>query len=148
MQGSTFTYSIFIDSTLDRIFQALTDGAFTDQYWAGRRITSDWKIGSPVNFFIEDSGERDVCGTVLEYNPPSRLSYTWQRPEESAADATTVVFDLQPMGESVQLTITHSPLPTDSNPRNGWVAVLSSLKSFLETGKPLAATALFRKRCA
>ncbi|MDQ0469439.1 ArsR/SmtB family transcription factor [Labrys wisconsinensis] len=146
--GESFAYSIFIDAAPERIFQALTDGAFTRQYWAGRRIASDWTVGSPVHFYIEDSEDFDISGTVLDYAPPTRLSYSWRKPAEPEAAASTVVFELLPFGGSVQLKITHAPLPSDSTARTGWVAILSSLKSLLEAGKPLAATALFRKPCA
>lgn len=138
----TFVYSIFIDSPQERVWQALTDGTFTRQYWAGRQIESDLTVGAPVVMKVDD--EIEVTGEVLDFSPYSRLSYSWN---STAANVprSLVVFELTQMGGSVQLQVTHSPLPADSMARTGWVGVLSSLKSYLEHGQPLAATALFRK---
>jgi uncharacterized protein YndB with AHSA1/START domain/DNA-binding transcriptional ArsR family regulator len=147
MSEQTFTYSIFIDSTPERIWQALTDGTFTKQYWAGREITSDWKVGSPVSFKVDDSDDVETSGKVLEVDAPRRLSYTWKTSDAAPLDKpSTVTFELNAWGASVQLTVTHGPLPADAMARNGWVAIMSSLKSFVETGNALAATKLWPRR--
>src|SRR5690606_17221084 len=93
-----------------------------------------------VNIFVEDSDEIEVSGEVLAFEPNERLSYTWNSTKAPDAPVSMVVFELRSWGQSVQLTITHGPLPADSMARNGWVALLSSLKSYLETGEPLSAT--------
>lgn len=147
MIDQTFAYSIFIDSTPERIWQALTDGEFSKQYWAGREITSDWKIGSPVAFKVDDTDDVETSGEVLEYDPHKRLAYSWRTADMPAeAPSTTVAFELKPWGESVQLTIFHEGLAAGSQARDGWVAIMSSLKSFIETGKPLAATRMWPRR--
>jgi len=146
MQTETFAYSIFIDAPIERIWQALTDGTFTRQFWAGRNLVSDWKPGSPVRILIDDTEDAEVSGEVLEFKPNERLSYTWNSAAMPDAPVSTVVFELRSWGQSVQLTITHGPLPVDSMARNGWIAILSSLKSFLETGEPLAATKSWPRR--
>ena len=149
MADQTFTYSIFIDGTPEQIWKALTNGGFTKQYWAGRDITSDWKVGSAVTFKVDDTDDVETSGEVLEYDEPKRLSYTWKTADAAASLApSTVVFELKPWGESVQLTVIHGPLPADSQARDGWVAIMSSLKTFVETGNALAATKLWPRRNA
>lgn len=137
MSESDFVYSIFIDAPVERIWEALTQGDFSREFWSGRRVTSSWQVGAPVEILTED-GTAEVTGKVLEASPHSRLSYTWNSVGLGAE--STVVFELKPFAGSVQLFIQHGPLPNDSMARNGWVAILSSLKSWAETGKPLAAT--------
>ena len=140
---------LFIDGTPEQIWKALTNGGFTKQYWAGRDITSDWKVGSSVTFKVDDSDDVETSGEVLEYDEPKRLSYTWKTADAAASLApSTVVFELKPWGESVQLTVIHGPLPADSQARDGWVAIMSSLKTFVETGNALAATKLWPRRNA
>lgn len=138
MTDSNFVYSLYIDAPVERIWTALTDGAFTRQYWSGRQIQSDWTTGAAVEILTED-GTVEVTGTVLEASPHSRLHYTWNS-RALGGPETNVLFELKPMAGSVQLLVTHGPLAADSRVRDGWVAILSSLKSWLETGKPLAAT--------
>lgn len=146
MPDETFVYVIFIESTPERVWQALTDGAFTRHYWAGRRIESDWAEGSPVHLYLENTQDYELYGAVLEADPPRRLSYTWHCRDASAAHPSSVTFDLHPMGGSVRLTVTHAPLAEDDGARQGWSAILSSLKSYLETGRPLSATEMWRHR--
>lgn len=148
MADQTFVFTIFIESSPDRLWRALTDGSLTSRYWAGRRIESDWEIGAPVHLYIEDTQEFEVHGQVLEYDPPQRLSYTWMMRGGPAAETASVSFDVHPMGDSVRLTITHAPLAENDMARQGWSAILSSLKSYLETGKPLSATEMWRRRAA
>lgn len=148
MAEQTFVYVIFIESTPEKLWQALTDGAFSRRYWAGRRIESDWTKGAAVRLYLEDTSDVELHGEVLECDPPRRLSYTWHCLDAPAAQASTVTFDLHPMGDSVRLTVTHAPLAEDDAARQGWAAILSSLKSYLETGKPLSATEMWRKRAS
>lgn len=137
MSDSDFVYSIYIDAPVERIWEALTQGEFTRQYWSGRQVRSSWQMGAPVEIVTED-GTAEVTGKVLDVQPHSRLSYTWN--SAGLGGESTVIFELRPFAGSVQLTIQHGPLPADSMARNGWVAISSSLKSWVETGKPLAAT--------
>lgn len=138
MPDSNFVYSLYIDAPVERIWEALTMGEFTRQYWSGRRVQSSWQVGAPLEILTED-GTVEVTGTVIEATPHERLRYSWSSTALSGPE-TAVLFELKPMAGSVQLMITHGPLPADSRARDGWIAILSSLKSWLETGKPLAAT--------
>ena len=144
----SFVHVSYIASTAEKVFAALTDGKFTQEYWAGRIVESDWKKGSPVRFRVRGRDSDDgVHGVVLECDPPLLLSYSWQheRPGAPSGPATKVTFTLkQVTPNNVRLQIVHEG---DLHPevREGWSAILSSLKTFLETGKPLEATQQWEK---
>jgi|SRR5688572_22852353 len=143
----SFSYVTYIGAAPDRVWQALTDGALTRQYWYGRRVESDWKVGSTVTFWYEAEDGEAVSdrGIVLESKPPRRLSYTWQvQFIESMRDEnpSRVTFEIEPEGEDSKLTLTHDELEPGGEVlpavRQGWPVILCSLKSLLETGEPLA----------
>jgi uncharacterized protein YndB with AHSA1/START domain len=143
----SFVYVTFIATTPEKLWHALTDGALTRKYWYGRRVESDWKVGSPVTFWYEAEGGEAVSdrGIVLESNPPRRLSYTFHVEfvdELRDEHPSRVTFDIELKGKDVKLTLTHDEFEPGSKIlegiRSGWPAILSSLKSLLETGKPLA----------
>lgn len=148
MDKPAHVYVTYIEATPERVWKALTDGAFTREYWVGRRIQSDWRVGAPVTHVREDGGI-DWEGEVLAYAPPRLLSYTFhmQVSEVHRADRPSrVTFELEPMGAVVKLTLTHDEFAPDSatyeTTRYGWPALMSSLKSLLERGRPLPFTAL------
>jgi uncharacterized protein YndB with AHSA1/START domain len=136
-------YVTYIATTPEKLWEALTDGEFTRRYWGGRRIQSDWVIGSPVEHVREDGGI-DWRGEVLASQPPRLLSYTFHMEisdEHRSERPSRVTFDLQPLGSVVKLTLTHEDFEPGSvtleTTRHGWPAIMSSLKSLLETGSPL-----------
>jgi len=138
----TFVYVIYIESTPQKVWHALTDADLTAEYW-GHSNVSDWQVGSAWEHQRTDGTRTaDVVGTVVESSPPTRLVTTWAFPGEERADdsSSRVTFDIQPHGEIIRLTVTHENL-TDQAERDeaaaGWAAVLSNLKSLLETGSPL-----------
>jgi uncharacterized protein YndB with AHSA1/START domain len=141
-----FVHVSYIASTADKVFAALTDGRFTQEYWAGHIVESDWKKGSPVRLYKRGGSEDSVRGTVLECDPPSLLVYTWTSLKAGAATAATkVTFSLKQVTPgNVRLQVVHEPHEPGSEVhemvREGWGAVLSSLKTYLETGKPLEST--------
>ena len=136
-----FVYEIYIESTPEQIWQALTDADLTAEYW-GHSNVSDWQVGSTWEHQRTDGTHiADVVGTVLESSPPTRLASTWAGPdEERAGGPSRVSFDIEASGEIVRLTITHENL-ADEAERDasavGWAAVLSNLKTFIETGHAL-----------
>jgi uncharacterized protein YndB with AHSA1/START domain/DNA-binding transcriptional ArsR family regulator len=136
----TYVYVIYIESTPDRVWQALTDADATATYW-GHRNESDWQVGSRWDHVRTDgSGVSDVGGTILESNPPHRLVSTWVDPNEPTVDPTRVTFEIDAHEDIVRLTVTHENLPDEAAldaVRHGWPAVLSNLKSFIETGHAL-----------
>src|SRR3954471_7142470 len=135
-----FVYVTYIQSTPERVWQALTDADLTAQYW-GHRNESDWQPGSAWEHMRTDgSGISDVTGTVIEALPHERLVITFPGSEEQREDPSQVTFTIEPHEEIVRLTVRHAGLPTESDYRTisaGWPAVLANLKSLLETGEVL-----------
>jgi uncharacterized protein YndB with AHSA1/START domain/DNA-binding transcriptional ArsR family regulator len=137
----TFVYVTYIHSTPERVWEALTDADLTAEYW-GHSNVSDWQVGSSWEHQRTDgTAIADVVGTVVESAPPTRLVTTWAAPD---ADPTTepsqVTFDIEPYGDIVRLTVTHENLADEAERAGaaaGWAAVLSNLKSLIETGHAL-----------
>ncbi|MFG2132891.1 ArsR/SmtB family transcription factor [Streptomyces sp. NPDC048751] len=138
----TFVYVTYIASTPEKVWDALTDADLTAAYW-GHSNVSDWKQGSRWEHVRTDgSGVADVTGTVVESERPTRLVTTWGPPDqEGREDASTrVTFDIEKHADIVRLTVTHEDLPDEEARAEvsfGWPAVLSNLKSLLETGSTL-----------
>lgn len=144
MSKQTFVYVTYIASTVDKVWNALTDPEMTKQYWARHRNASDWNVGSRWRHEDYDNPSTvDIVGTVLEKTPPSRLVVSWASPADEGNPAKTsrVTYHVEAYQDVVRLTVTHDELEPDSpmlsGVSRGWPAVLSSLKSLLETGKPL-----------
>jgi uncharacterized protein YndB with AHSA1/START domain len=137
-----FVYVIYIASTPEKVFAALTDGNASVHYWHGSRIVSDWKVGSP--FLLElDRLDKKIVGKVVEYEPPRRLAYTFE-PQFEGMDKEApshVAFDIEPQKNQVKLTIVHDGFVPGSKVfegiSRGWPLILSSLKSYIEAGKVL-----------
>jgi uncharacterized protein YndB with AHSA1/START domain len=154
MTEPKFVYVTYIATTPEKLWQALTDGAFTEQYWFGTRIESDWTLGARVSFSRND--EVSDYGVVLEYDPPRRLSYSWRvefHEEFRAERPSRVTFEIEPMTAStggkrseVKLTVTHDDFDAGSKGfraiSGGWPLVLASLKSLLETGGGLTSASV------
>ena len=164
-QMPTFAYTIYIQATPEQVWQALTDPAFTKRYWrhhlAGpKTFRSDWTKGSTWALIHEEVGlvVSDPEQVILESEPYRRLAYTWHTftPEwttkvgmdEATADAwraeprSKVAYDLEDVGHGVvKLTVVHDGFAPGSRVlpaiSEGWPAVLSSLKTLLETGSGL-----------
>ncbi|GGY40796.1 putative transcriptional regulator, ArsR family protein [Streptomyces xanthochromogenes] len=137
-----FVYTTYIEATPEKVWEALTDPETSAAYW-GHSNVSDWQPGSTWEHRrLDGSGVADVVGTVVESVPPKRLVITWAEPSDDHPDSpSTVTFDLKPLGGTVQLTVTHENLRDEAEFRQaagGWSAVLSNLKTYLETGKPLS----------
>ncbi len=152
MTKPEFIHVSYILTTPDKLWTALTTGEFTKQYWYGRRIESDWSMGSTVSFFDRDSNDLTDSGTVLECDPPRRLSYTFRSefdPEAREQGYSRVTFTIEPQQGMVKLTLVHDQLPDEKAARNfreGWAPILSSLKTFLESGKPLPQLRSFEEK--
>jgi len=141
MSDEKFVYAIYIAGTAEKVWNALLDPKFTREYW-GYDNVSDWKPGSAWEHRKAD-GSPLLVGEVLESVPPRRLVLTWADPKDKGNPArkTRVTIELQQIEDMVQLSLTHDRFDhvPDLLPRiaSGWPRVLSSLKSLLETGKPL-----------
>jgi len=141
---STFVYVTYIRTSAEKLWAALTQPEFTRQYWFGMHMASRWQAGAEWKLCFADGRVADI-GEVLEIDPPRRLVLRWQnefRPEVKAEGPAHCVFDLEPSGDVVKLTITHSSGTPNSKlisaVSGGWPKVLSNLKSLLETGTPFA----------
>jgi uncharacterized protein YndB with AHSA1/START domain len=150
MSKPQFVYVTYIETTAEKLWHALTDADFTERYWFGHRLTSDWTVGSPYRF--TNQGKPMVEGEVLISNPPRQLAYSWNnRKDEAKGEGTShVTFDLEPRGKVVKLTVTHDQLGEDGKTlrdiSGGWPMVIASLKSLLETGHPLPAELLLQSK--
>lgn len=154
MNKPEFVYVSYIATTPQRLWDALTRGEFTRIYWYDRRIESEWKVGTPVRFFDGDTDRVTDSGVVVEYDAPRRLVYTFTQdyeelkrhgvPDAEAAEwskrHSRVSFTLEPQEGMVKLTLIHDELPDEQTAkdfREGWAPILSSLKTWLESGRPL-----------
>jgi len=141
MSTDKFVYVTYIATTLQKVWDALLEGELTRQYWKHENV-SDWKPGSRWAL-VADDDQRTVkhIGKVLECVPNKRLVMTWAEPSDAADKSkhSRVAIDMEAVGEMVRLTVTHDELTPDMQRKitSGWPRVLSSLKSFLETGRPL-----------
>jgi uncharacterized protein YndB with AHSA1/START domain len=142
MSKPEFVYVTYIETTPDQLWRALTDGDFTERYWFGVRLRSDWKVGSSFEM-VHGDGTVSDAGKVVEVEPPKRLAYTFVNLSDKYRDdlPALATFELEPHGKLVKLTLTHKGFTPDSKMlpaiSKGWPAILSSLKSLLETGHPL-----------
>ncbi|WP_033443283.1 ArsR/SmtB family transcription factor [Saccharothrix sp. NRRL B-16314] len=136
MGNTEFVYTTYINTTPERLWQALTDPAFTRRYWSGVALESDWQVGSPVLWQNAPTEEaKDLQQVVLEAEPYRRLSYSWHlfQPEhaehfgwseEKFAELlkekrSKVTFEIEPAPEdaavkAVRLTVTHDDFDPDS----------------------------------
>ncbi|MGA0571496.1 SRPBCC family protein [Variovorax sp. VNK109] len=140
-EKTSFVYVTYIRSTPDKVFDAITRPEIARRYW-GHENVSDWKVGSDWQH-VRANEQRSVelVGKVVEHTPPTRLVITWAN-QSQAADPSAysrVQFDIVEYEGMVRLTVTHDELDADSGMargiKQGWPAVLSSLKSLLETGE-------------
>jgi uncharacterized protein YndB with AHSA1/START domain len=142
MSKPEFVYVTYIETTPEKLWQALTDGDFTERYWFGARLRSDWKVGSSFEM-VRSNGTVSDAGKVVECDPPRRLAYTFINLSDTYKNEfpALATFVLEPYGRLVKLTLTHEGFSEGSKFLNGvskgWPAILSSLKSILETGQPL-----------
>ena len=133
-----FVYVTYIRARPDDVWRALTDTEFTRQYWEHDNV-SDWKAGSRWEHRRTDAARTvDVVGQVVESAPPRKLVITWAFPSEPAR-RSRVAFTLETIEDMVKLTVVHDELDADMHAKisEGWPRVLASMKSLLETGRPL-----------
>jgi uncharacterized protein YndB with AHSA1/START domain len=137
-------YTIYIASTPEKVWQALTSAEFSRKYFFGNAVEIDLRVGGAYIVRTPD-GALHISGEVAECVPCRKLSFTFNVNWPELIDKlgpTLVTYEIEPAGEAVRLTMTEShdrPLDDDilSGGRQGWPAILSSLKSVLETGQPL-----------
>lgn len=148
MNKPEFVYVSYIATTPERLWAALTSGELTKAYWYERRIESDWQQGSPVQFFDGDGDVVTDSGVVLVCDPPRHLAYSF-RNQGDTGPHSRVSFTLEPHPGMVKLTLVHDELPDEEAVkgfREGWAPILSSLKTFLESGRPLPQPRSFEEK--
>jgi uncharacterized protein YndB with AHSA1/START domain len=142
-ETTSFVYVTYILSTPEKVFEAITKPDIARRYW-GHENVSDWNPGSGWEH-IRASDERTVelVGKVIEVSPPTRLVISWANASQAAdpASYSRVTFEIEEYENMVRLTVAHDELEADSGMAKGiskgWPVILSSLKSFLETGRGL-----------
>jgi len=138
---SDLVYVTFIRTTPEKLWAAITQPEFARQYWGNSANISDWKAGSPWRLAHAGTPEEvRVVGEVVESTPPARLVLTWADPA-APTDISRVTYEIEAVEDLAKLTVTHGEFQ-DGSPMGGkvswgWPRVLSSLKSFLETGRGL-----------
>ncbi len=138
-------YRVFIKATRERVWEAITVGDLTRRYFYGMSVRSTMRAGDPI-VYLNDDGTPSLDGRVLEVEPPRRLSHTFAQltdPEAVGDPPTRVTWEIEETAPGLcRLTLTHDEFQAETktfrNVANGWPFVVSSLKSMLETGEPLA----------
>jgi uncharacterized protein YndB with AHSA1/START domain len=137
-------YVTYIAATPEKVWQALTDPAFTRQYFFGLTVDVEPRAGG-VFRLLHPGGQVHVSGRVIEWSPPRRFSCTWRVEGGGFGELPEclVSYDIEPVGEAVCVTMTeaHSwdvPPAILAGGRAGWPKILASLKTLLEMGKPLS----------
>lgn len=137
---SRFVYVVYIRTTPERLWSALTTPEFAQQYWRGARPEADWRPGGAWELILPDGRVADT-GEIVTFEPPARLSIRWRNefmPELKEEGWSLCTMEIEPVDGSVKLTVTHSIERADSKfigaVSGGWPQILSNLKSLLETG--------------
>jgi uncharacterized protein YndB with AHSA1/START domain len=138
-------YVTYIAATPEKVWEALTSSAFTRQYFGGFAVDAEPRTGGAFHLRYAD-GRVHIAGEVLDWSPPRRFSCTWVVEgikEFAELPVCIVTYDIEPAGDAVRLTMTEShswevPAAILAGGQSGWPAILSGLKSVLETGRPLA----------
>jgi len=140
----SLVYTIYIASTPETVWEALTSAEFSRKYFFGNAVEVDLKTGGAYVMRPPD-GSVHISGEVIECIPQRKLTVTfnvnWPALIEKLGP-TLVTYEIEPAGDAVQLTLSEAhdrPIDDDilSGGRQGWPAILSSLKSMLETGEAL-----------
>jgi uncharacterized protein YndB with AHSA1/START domain len=137
-------YTIYIAATPEKVWEALTTAEFSRKYFSGFAVEIELKVGGAFAVRAPD-GSVHISGEVIACDPPNKLTVTWDvnwRGLVEKLGPTLVTYEIEQSGESVKLTLIQAhdrPIDDDilSGGRQGWPAILSGLKSLLETGSPL-----------
>ena len=135
-------YELYIAATPEQVWRALTESEFTQRYYYGSAVESDWQPGSSLVYRNEDGTEAIQC-TVLEADAPRRLVHTFYFPETDESPSRCT-WSIEPRGDATLLVLTHDDFDGETatyrSVAHGWVPILSGLKTVLETGRPLEIT--------
>jgi uncharacterized protein YndB with AHSA1/START domain len=144
LEGKTMEklFEIYIKTTPERLWEAITDNELRQKYNFGVGVESDWTPGSSYKGVHPGAGVEIAEGENLEVEPPRRLVQSFHAlwDEDVKAEGTSrVTWEIEPVGDSCRLTVVHSDLREDANNQlyGGWPQILSGLKTLLETGETL-----------
>lgn len=134
-------FEIYIKTTPERLWEAITDSDIRSKYQFGMKINSDWTPGGRFEM-APDGGDLLGEGENLEVDPPRKLVQTMRAlwGEDVKAEGTSrITWEIKPVGDSCHLTVTHDQLREGANEElfGGWPMILSGLKTWLETGQVL-----------
>jgi uncharacterized protein YndB with AHSA1/START domain len=140
--GVEKVFEIYIRTTPERLWQAITDPEVRVRYQFGARVESDWTSGSTYHVLHNGAPRALIEGENLDVDPPRRLvqSYHAVWDDDIAAEGPSrVTWEIEPIGDSCRLTVTHDQLREDADPHlyGGWPMIVSGLKTWLETGREL-----------
>jgi uncharacterized protein YndB with AHSA1/START domain len=142
IERTSFVYVTFISAPPDKVFEAITSADISSRYW-GHSNVSDWQPGSRWEHVSNASKTAELVGRVVEHTPPTKLVISWvNKSQEAEPEAySRVTFDVIPYDGMTKLIVTHDDLIKGSGMEQGvtkgWPIVLSSLKTYLETGTGL-----------
>jgi uncharacterized protein YndB with AHSA1/START domain len=151
MNNTEFVYVTYIATAPEKLWEALTNSEYTEKYFFGSSIKSDWQEGSEITY--SRNGQVSDYGKIIKCEPFQELSFTWTYVGDGVEgkQPSRVTFQLKPLDATVKLTLRHENLQpgdlvdkddTFEGLNNGWPAILSNLKSLLETGKTLPAVSI------
>jgi uncharacterized protein YndB with AHSA1/START domain len=135
-------FEIYIRTTPERLWEAITDGEIRSKYNFGSRVSSEWTPGSRLEMSHPNADGLLGEGEIIEINPPRRLVHSmlalWGDDVKSEG-TSRVTWEIEPVGDSCRLTVIHDELREGANDQlyGGWPMILSGLKTWLETGESL-----------
>ncbi|HYM20189.1 MAG TPA: SRPBCC family protein [Candidatus Kapabacteria bacterium] len=151
MDTNTFVYTTYIAVPPEKVWEALTNGEFTKQFWYGREVKSDWKVGSEAIYTMPD-GNVNIVSKIRKIDPPKFLEFTFQDVSTASLKGdpeSIVTYELEEVKANMKtgakatsgtkFTVTHYAKSENlfNAVKNGWTMILSGLKTLLETGKPM-----------
>jgi uncharacterized protein YndB with AHSA1/START domain len=141
-RSASFVYVTYIRTTPEKVYEAITNPDIARRYWGHANVSDDWQPGSRwAHVRLDAARTVDLVGKVIETDPPRKLVISWanESQQDDPDQYSRVTFDIEAQGDLVKLTVLHTELQPGSGMLNGiskgWPQVLSSMKSFLETGR-------------
>ncbi len=146
-ETTTHVFEVYIKTTPEKLWEAITDGSMTEKYYYNSRVVSNWKNGSDYKYLAPDDSVL-VEGRVVECDPLRRLvtsfNPTWNPEAVGKFPESTVTYEITQLGETCKLRLVHEGLtpgdPMTEGIFRGWSEILSGLKTLVETGQPLVIT--------